>query len=447
MIFLGADTNSGEGKKRVSLLAESLAAWRTYDQPPGRKGCGVVILIAVLLSPLPAASSGELRLDSCLLPPNTVGPVKAKLLIIDKSASILQGNRASRARAAVRLTISAAEPGTYLILATFGTRAQIVADRFLQTAKDRALLVERTESIVMDAPYTDVTTLEELIESVRRTIAARFAAQGIDLDVDIFTDAIPDPPRRRGGKSHAETFDLILGRRPTKSALGDGLFVLGLGFDQAAVGVTAAANPLATPTPLAHPTAPRTSTATGETPRNLRLRKSASVALVIALLLILIAVCLRRAFLPNLDMPEPSNRNLPTVLAVSEIDKSDGSNVALRKDEKIPIVPGTPVVFGTDPARCSYIARAIPGIKDIEFFRVVVTDQGTVRVTAVPGTQCQGRPVPKRGLAFSYRTPFQLRLATREWEIAVAEPDGESAAVDNLFTRLGSNSNPEDQLA
>lgn len=224
--------------------------------------------------------------------------------------------------------------------------------------------------------------------------------------------------------------------------------MLSLSFDPAGADVPVAEPATAAPTILALPTATAVPVATADVSAHVpSLRRSVYVALVVALMAFLVAVCVRRAFVRDLDPPEPSNRDRPTVLAVTEIDQSNGRDVVMRKDEKIPVVANTPVMFGTDPARCACIVKAIPGIEDTEFFRLVVTGQGTVHVTAAPGAQCDGRPVPQRGLAFRYRNPFDLRLATRAWQIAIAEPDGESAAVDDLFLRLDPHANPEGPLA
>jgi len=404
--------------------------------------------VFALMASFPAAELGARSWEPSPLPSEIRGVVKAKILVPDGTASMLKGTLPARVRTATRQAIATAENGTYLVLATFGTSGRVVADRFLFTPYDRQYLLEACEGVQMDDQHTDVAVLEKLIDDVRVALVHRFAGHGVHLEAEILTDARPAPPHRVHGQALSQTFDLILGMRPTKTALGGGLFMLSLSFDQAEANVPLAERATATPTTLALPTATAAPVATADVPAHvLSLRSSVYVALVVALMALLVAVYVRRTFVRDLDMPEPSNRDRPAVLAVTEIDQSNGQDVVMRRDEKIPVVTDTPVIFGTDPARCACIVKAIPGIEEAEFFRVLVTGQGIVRVTAVPGAQCDGQPVPKRGLAFRYRHPFDLRLATRAWQIAIAEPDGASAAVDDLFLRLGSHAQQEGQLA
>lgn len=433
----------------LSLAAGCTAsAWSSVRRPGVRASyLSVFLLLATLPVPVLATVGPEVGWEPSALPAGTQGPVQVKELVIDNSGSVAARTKPSRVRAAARHAVAAIQDGTYVIIASFGTTAHVAADRFVLTKYDRQLLVDAIEGIALDASHTDVAVLENLIAAVRAGLARRFAAEGFRLEVEIFTDGRADPVPKRRGSVPRQSFDRLLGQSPTKTSLGDGLFVLALAFEQASAPTSAG---VAVLTPYQATTA--SPSVGAPTPALFRHVESSPAAAgssavwqyggvtVVALLFAFLAFRhLKRTTGIDIDaenIPDPIVAELPDTLIVIEQEKIDGERAVIRESERIAIVSDAPVIFGTDAASCTYLTAPVHGMENSEFFRITQTRGGMIHLKAAPGVLCNEKAVPQRGLAFQYEGPMRIQLVDREWIVTVSSERDQPASIDSLFERI-----------
>lgn len=432
----------------VSLAAgRTASAWSSALRPGVRSSyLSVFLLLATLPVPVLAAVGPEVGWEPSALPAGTQGPVQVKELVIDNSGSVAARTKPSRVRAAARHAVAAIQDGTYVIIASFGTTAHVAADRFVLTKYDRQLLVDAIEGIALDASHTDVAVLEDLIVAVRAGLARRFAAEGFRLEVEIFTDGRADPVPKHRGSVPRQSFDRLLGQSPTKTSLGDGLFVLALAFEQPSAPTSAGA-PVLTPYQATMPS-PSVGAQTPALSRHVESSPAAvrsfaawqygGVTVVALLFAFLVFRHLRRTDGVDIDaenIPDPIVAELPDTLIVIEQGKIDGERTVIRESERIAIVSDAPVIFGTD-ASCTYLTAPVHGMENSEFFRITRTRGGMIHLNAAPGVLCNEKAVPQRGLAFQYEGPMRIQLVDREWIVTVSSERDQPASVDSLFERI-----------
>jgi hypothetical protein len=330
-----------------------------------------------------------------------------------------------------------------MIVARFGTAARVLADRFISSEQDRELLVDVVDGVSLRESHTDVAGLEDLIAGIRAGLTKRFARQGFRLKVEIFTDGRPDPGKGTGNRPLPQTFERLLGQSPSKTSLGDGLLLLGLVFDQpSALALVArpdsTAKPAATLVPTVHMTLDaRPPLKTVSLPRNWQYGGLALIPIVIGIVL---WVRLRRSTLEADGLEQAADAAAPesaSVLVVTETQTvASGESRVVRERERIAVVPGAPVIVGSNPASCTLLVAPVPGAEDAELFRVIPTVSGCLTLTAIPGALCDGHPVPRRGYRRAGDRPMRVQIADREWMIRLDSDDGSLAAVDDLFARV-----------
>jgi hypothetical protein len=365
--------------------------------------------------------------------------VTARLLVLDNSGSMPGKSRPPRARAAARHAISTLGKGSYVIVATFGSEARVVKDRFVFTDYDRQVLVDAVEGVVMNAHHTDVRPLEGLIEEVRSALAKHFSAQGFHLPVEVFTDGRPAP-----GDGRHQTFDTLLGHRTIKTNLGDGLFVIRVSFEGFPSKQTASHEPAGVKNTPAQTQGLRTPAvdSRGRSPRTVVSARPSGVyagigiALVLSLLLFGVRYRLKLLADPGpVQRPEVPAADLPKVLLVTELEEIDGRTRVLREGESIPIAPDAPVTFGTE-ASFTYPVLPLPDVTSKEVFRITPGRDGTLRLHATGGVLCDGLPVPRRGIQRRPDQRLRVQLGSRVWLLAQSNQGSESVAVDGLFARI-----------
>lgn len=398
------------------------------------------LLLVALFGFLPATVGARFDWESAPRPLETESPVQVRLLVLDDSGSMPARTRSARVRAAAGHAISTAEKGTYVIVATFGATARVVAHRFVLEGYDREVLLDAVEGILMDAQHTDVAVLEHLIEGVRTELTSNFGPSGFRLEVEVLTDGKPDPAPR---KNVVQTFNLLLGQPTNRTALGDGLFLYRAAFESLSENPTATINPT-TPTSSAtaeertDATPARQSDPTRSWTVPIQVRRwqysGAAIAALLFALLLLGRFRGRRA--PQTDarqVPDPTSVESSSVFIVTETEGSGDDREVLRDRERVSVVREAAVAFGTDAGRCACIAAPIPGIEDGEFFRLALTRRRKLQIRAIAGTLLNNKPVPKRGLRFRYCESFRVSLGGREWLIALEEAERQPSDADDLF--------------
>lgn len=182
------------------------------------------------LAALPGAALGDPPpWEPMAVPAEVNGRVEAVLVLLDGSGSVGRNpTLLQRARAAGRHAIAEAKRCTYIIVAVFGSKARVVADRFACNNYDRGLLLNAVETIPMNAKRTDVGLLEGLLRRIRDALSRKYWSRGFRLEVQVLTDGVPSPLN----PAAIQTFDTLLGHQTTRFGLGEGLFVYRLDFEQ-----------------------------------------------------------------------------------------------------------------------------------------------------------------------------------------------------------------------
>jgi len=157
------------------------------------------------------------------VPSDFGGHLQVNMVFIDGSASMREGASLSpRARAAARLAIAEADEGSYVIVATFGATADVVADRFMLTAHDRGVLYEAIEGVGMNAAKTDIRALEGLVRHVYAQIAEIRGSESVGMTIRVLSDGKPDPV---DAAADTQSFEALLGQVTSRDSLGDGLYM------------------------------------------------------------------------------------------------------------------------------------------------------------------------------------------------------------------------------
>jgi len=135
----------------------------------------------------------------------------------------------ARVRTAATVAIETVPLGTYVLVVSFGTRAHVVADRFVLTSYDREVLRQQAvDGLAMDDVKTDLGALETLLSEAQVALAAALGSRGFRLEMPVLSDGRPDPVDPRDTR----TFDVLLGRPTTRSPLGGGVFSYAMSLHQ-----------------------------------------------------------------------------------------------------------------------------------------------------------------------------------------------------------------------
>lgn len=194
------------------------------------------IIQGILVSGLLALSLLALAADRAWVPLPlpaslaTAGEVPVLLLALDCSWPLAQGPvLRARVRTAATVALETVSLGTYVVVVGFGTRAYVVADRFVLTPYDREILRQQAvDSLAMDDVKTDLAALESLLSELQGALAAAFGSRGARIELQVLSDGRPDPVDPRDTR----TFDVMLGQRTTRSPLGGGVFAYAMRMHQ-----------------------------------------------------------------------------------------------------------------------------------------------------------------------------------------------------------------------
>jgi hypothetical protein len=161
---------------------------------------------------------------------STAGEVPVLLLALDCSWPLAQGPvLRARVRTAATVALETVPLGTYVVVVGFGTRARVVADRFVLTPYDReSLRQQAVDRLAMDDVKTDLAALESLLSEVQGGLVAAFGRRGFLLETQVLSDGRPDPVDPRDTR----TFDVLLGQPTTRVPLGGGVFAYTLRIRQ-----------------------------------------------------------------------------------------------------------------------------------------------------------------------------------------------------------------------
>ena len=184
-----------------------------------------VLLVMFLL--FASRTSTSSRWKPTPLPTNHHGKIRAFILAIDGSKSMRQKqNLSPRTRSAAIYALNEQPFGTYVVLVTFGTKAQIITDKYLQTNRNRKTLKKAVEKIDMNDSQTDVHKLEILLNQTQKKLRKQFKNQELQLEIKILTDGKPDSIK----DSPSATFTNLLGQQTSHVELGGGLHMFGIEF-------------------------------------------------------------------------------------------------------------------------------------------------------------------------------------------------------------------------
>jgi hypothetical protein len=129
--------------------------------------------------------------------------------------------------------------GTYVLVVGFGTRARLIADRFVLTPYDREVLRQAVDGLAMDDVKTDLAALESLLSEVQGGLAAAFGSRGFRFEIQVLSDGRPAPVDPRDKR----TFDMVLGQPTSRSPLGGGVFSYAMRMRQGPAPASGSASP------------------------------------------------------------------------------------------------------------------------------------------------------------------------------------------------------------
>jgi hypothetical protein len=132
------------------------------------------------------------------VPTGLVGEVHVRVLCLESAEAVSgpqkQHSQAARLRSVATYAVNTVPLGSYVILVTFGTKASVLADRFVLHEHDRQVLREAIDSRKIQRTASDIAALESLIGHIRAELAVAFGTRGYRLDLQVLTD----PANARG---------------------------------------------------------------------------------------------------------------------------------------------------------------------------------------------------------------------------------------------------------
>ena len=382
-----------------------------------------------------------------------------ELLEIDVSRSMLKDNLFPRTVDEIAAYIDQAPPCRYLILARFGTTADIVDHGFLTTADARARLKASLRDLSATHGTTNFDEAAKLIEWVQLKLTATY--DSAFLSVRVFTDgeSSPDPDKidfslQRFLQERLATVQLsVMEFALTPSGSSPAEIRTGERYVLFATPVATLRDLLLQTTGAVLPSdsVPSVTAAEALGPRRASLARQDTILLAVAgVLLGVLAVLVTRRRITRPRAVEPklsggTNEAVPGVpagllVAERELAAEDGTEArVLRRDEWLPIARNAPISFGTDATHCTCVVAPLKDVEAGELFSVTAVRGGLLYVKTVRGAVCNGRPVPPKGLTLTANEPFRVRVGQREWTLTPANDAPGPTASDHLFTRIQPN--------
>lgn len=384
--------------------------------------------------------------------PQGIQNARAHLLVLDASKSMLKNNLFGASAQQICDYIDQAEPGTYCIVATFGTTADVKADAFLAGSESRETL--KTQVRQLQAIYTS-TNFEEaakLIRSVQLELEQHLTVPG-KLAVTVLSDEIPEASEGKSNTPLRALLDEIItqnkldlveirllpeGEAATSSAVGGST----TDKTQVSASVDGISKELQLRGSKSSNKDPKGESGISDPPNKEPIQPPVSwpwwyYVLGLGAVGILIGVPLFFAFRkkeageaegqpdssPQTEpVPEPEPDQIlfesPSTLLIEECVLIENQRRKLQEVD-IPIDSGIEVPVGTDQTRCLFRATPIDGIEPGFWFSLRISSGHITIRPAFEGMSCGTPPVPipLEGIErpVSANRPLKIRFHNREW--------------------------------
>jgi hypothetical protein len=286
------------------------------------------------------------------------------------------------------------------VVASFGVTADISAAEFLISSENRVKLVGLVQHLTANHPHTNFDEAAKLVELLSLQLQSVYGSRSADLSVRVYSDLISAPSI---GKPQFSLADHLVNR-------------------------LAAHHPVVADS---LPDEQRIRVDLSPPPANDQARKAAgggarrpvptwALPLGVGGGLLALGVALLFWFWVRSRRRPPCDGGLESLLVTENTLQVDAeAPEVLVRDRRVPVAPGVPAVFSTDPNAATYIASVVPEAPNGELFRVEPLPDGSVRIQSqYPRLTVNDEPLAvDRRLKVSIREPIRVRLGPREFNI------------------------------
>jgi hypothetical protein len=405
--------------------------------------------------------------------PQGCDAVGADLVLVDVSRSMRTAFPAVRRE--LEGYLDTAARCRLVILATFGTTADIAAAEFLTDPQARERLKQTVRALRANQADTNFDEAARLIEWALARLNSAYGEAELNVVVKVLSDHQPSPgPGKRPfdlreylRKRFPQT-DLqmtqVAAQIPGTSAptvtvtSGEGVVIARAPLEKLreVLGVRGqSAGPApSSPDPLSPPPSSerwQQRAAAGGAWAAAHALPLAAVGVVLALLGFLAAVHRVRRKFPPPPLPggpaqdtAPVLERAPARLLVRELEWTNGPEGRrvqhLLGEKAIPIGPNVPVVFGSDPL-ATWVVHSALTRKHGELFRITCAAGPALRVRGAPEVLVNGQKLSGAERRFDASQPLRIEFGPMKWEIRLEVARDRSGEADELFTTAGAAGN------
>lgn len=381
--------------------------------------------------------------------PNACTQVEAQALLLDGSGSMKP--IFSEVKQQIQNYIKSAPDCTYVILANFGTTADVKADSFLVGEAQRQQLIAKLSRMQANQQFTNFDEAAKLIELILLKLQQAYGEVPVSLSVKVLSDDVPDPsqgktpfslpdfmkrlkteqvnvvavnlkptgqsqslPAKPGNYTElrivVRELEAFLGRNPPKPA---------------------ATQPTPQPTPASPPVKPGQ---TADKPESGRSLNPFLIGSGVVGAIALVAILFKRASKNTAAATDRMTRPTIPALSITESEVVGQGNPQVLKRERVAVSPDVPVWFGTDSSQCTYVIAPMPQAEQL--FSVTVTPKGNLRVEGKAGISCNGQPIPSKGMELPSEETFQVQYQQRQWAIRSAANTTQHKTAADFLAQL-----------
>ncbi len=351
--------------------------------------------------------------------------------------------------------IKSAPDCTYVIIANFGTTADVKADGFLLGEAQRQQLIAKLSQMQANQQFTNFDEAAKLIELILLKLQKAYGEVPVSLSVKVLSDDVPDPsqgktpfslpdfmkrlkteqvnvvavnlkptgqsqslPAKPGNYTElrivVRELETFLRRNPPKDAATQPM-----------------PQPTSQPTPASPPVKPEQ---TADKPESGRSLNPFLIGSGVVGAIAVVAILFKRADKNTATATDRMTRpNIPA-LSITESEVAEQGNLQVLKRERVAVSKDVPVWFGTDSSQCTYVIAPMPQAEQL--FSVTVTPKGNLRVEGKEGISCNGQPIPTKGMELPSEETFQVQYQQRQWAIRSAANTTQHKTAADFLAQL-----------
>ena len=427
------------------------------------------LVFGLMLPPLTAAAQvADSSLWSPPPKPDQCEAVAADITLVDVSWSMR--TLFPSVRRELEAYIDQVENCQLVILATFGTTADVVAVEFVIGPESRQRLKEKTRELRPSQSNTNFDEAGKLTEWVFNKVAAAYAPTEVGFSVKVLSDDVPSPspgkkpfglreylensfPKARLQVIEVAARSATVGGAGVTVRSGEGVVIAQLPIEKLRAVLGEPGQPAKPAT--AAPPRPNAPEKTNHRTTSWFATHRAAIA-VSGLLAVLMALgtvrLVQRKFKAPATAgkpvrPTPVTHRAPTSLLVRELEyrkaaPGRGPAVHLLREQRIPIGPEVPVTFGRDPMATWVVASDTVGNHG-ELFRITCVAGLALRIRGVRELYANGQQLSGAEREFDTSQPVEIRFGSVEWRITPEFGSDRNRTADELFAVAAAPDGPE----